>query len=113
MNMSFSFKIFFKVFSFGFRSSRKFHHKSLYIWDMIERALEGIPGISSGEQMSEGEVLSEGDDEEDFSEKSEEDSLGGGSFILGQGPNQATWRHFANVVSKINKFSRIGKVEKV
>lgn len=79
------------VFHFGFKSSRKFQ-KSLHIWDIIERTVEGLNIVT----------------EESISHEEESDS-----HILGQTPSPEAWRLFAGVVSRINNcLTSIGKDEK-
>ena len=87
--------------NFGLKSSRAFQKKNVYIWDIIEKCLEGLPSTLGDVPLH----------EEVDEERTEEDHL------RGDGPTHASsqelLRHFINIVSRINGFSKIGKQEKV
>lgn len=93
--------IVFQVFYFGFKCTRKFQ-KSLYIWDLIERA---VVTTSTDKATEDGDT----DDELD-----ERDETSGGSFLLGQEVvDPVVWQSFVTVLSHIKKLVNIGKDEKV
>lgn len=92
-----------------------FQKKHFYIWDIIEKCLKDVPLT----HQAEGRVPLTGEEDEEEEEDeivlsgSEEERLRGGNFIVGLSSNQEIIGQLNTLVARINRFSRIGKQEKV
>ena len=83
---------------------------------MIEKCIEDMPHPQTEEphlQTTEEPTSDEDETEEHKLRERGGVRAGDESFIVGQSSHTENWRHFADLVAKINRFSRIGKYEKV